>query len=250
MESLQDKIAIVTGASTGIGKAIATELARAGVHLTITGRNAERLYQVKDDIETEFGVRVLACVADVKEKSALDDTVEKTMKTYGKIDILINNAGLVMYQLFDESDASDLRNMLETNVIGPFNMMKAVYPHMKAAQSGDIINIASMSGINATKGSGLYSASKFGLIGLTEGIMQEIRRDNIRVGHIEPSAILTENSESRMEAARDAGETVLDPSTMSHAVDLAEFIVSQLKLNRRTFIKSSQIWATNPQNYN
>lgn len=250
MESLQDKIAIVTGASTGIGRTVATELAREGVHLTIIGRNEERLHQVEDEIESEFGVRVLACVADVKDKAALDVTVAETIKAYEKIDILINNAGLVMYQLFDESDDTDLRNMLETNVIGPFNMMKAVYPHMKDAQSGDIVNIASMSGINATKGSGLYSASKFGLIGLTEGIMQEIRRDNIRVAHIEPSAILTENSRARMEESRNAGKTVLDPDTMSHAVDLAEFIVSQLKLNRRTFIKSSQIWATNPQNYN
>lgn len=250
METLQDKIAIVTGASRGIGRAVAAELAREGANLTITGRDEETLNSVKEEIESKFGVSVLALVADVTDKKAIDNTVGETIDKYGKVDILINNAGLVMYQLFDDSNDEDLRRMLETNIIGPFNMMKAVYPHMKAMKAGDIINIASMSGINATKGSSLYSASKFGLIGLTEGIMQEIRRENIRVAHIEPSAVLTEKSEARMGDARDKGETVLDPGTMTHAVDLAEFIVSQLKINRRTFIKSSQIWATNPQNYN
>lgn len=250
MEHLKHKIAIVTGASSGIGRAIALELAKEGVHLIITGRNRERLNQVRHEIETKFDVNVHSIIADVTNKNDVINTVNVTIEKYGKIDILINNAGLVQYQLFADSDEDDLRNMLETNIIGPFNMMKAVYPHMKEVQSGDIINIASMSGINATKGSGLYSASKFGLIGLTEGIMQEIRRDNIRVAHIEPSAVLTENGKRSIEESIEKGETVLDPNTMTHAEDLAEFIVSQLKLNRRTFIKSSQIWATNPQNYN
>lgn len=137
---------------------------------------------------------------------------------------------------FLETSEEDLNKMMAVNVYGPFHFMQEVLPHMIEQQSGDIVNMSSMSAVNAGPTSSAYSASKFALSGLSDGVMREMRQHNIRTYLIHPSAVLTDL----------IGEVTLDPESMTHPEDIAEVIVSQLKINRRTFVRTNQIWATNP----
>jgi len=232
MENLTNKVALVTGGSRGIGHATAIALAKEGVKIAITGRRFEALQETLNMLETDAA----AVVCDMQKEEDIKAAVEHTLETFGQIDILVNNAGIMKTNLFLETSAEEMREMFETNVMGTFTMMQQVLPHMIKQKSGDIVNIASMSSINATAKSAAYSASKFAVAGMTEGVMREMREHNIRTFTINPSAVLTDL----------IGETSLDPDTMIHPEDIADVIVSQLKLNRRTFVKTNQIWATNP----
>ncbi|TDL98017.1 SDR family NAD(P)-dependent oxidoreductase [Macrococcus brunensis] len=232
MENLTNKVALVTGGSRGIGRATAIALAKEGVKIAITGRHFEALQETLDMLETD----ATAVVCDMQKEEDIKAAVEHTLDTFGQIDILVNNAGIMKTNLFLKTSAEEMREMLETNVMGTFTMMQQVLPHMIEQKSGDVVNIASMSAINATAKSAAYSASKFAVAGMTEGVMREMREHNIRTFTINPSAVLTDL----------IGETSLDPETMTHPEDIADVIVSQLKLNRRTFIKTNQIWATHP----
>ncbi|TDM13007.1 SDR family NAD(P)-dependent oxidoreductase [Macrococcus bovicus] len=232
MENLANKVALITGGSRGIGRATAIALAGEGVKIAITGRHADALQETLDMLDTD----ATAVVCDMKKEEDIKAAVEHTLDTFGRIDILINNAGIMKTNLFLETSAEELRDMFETNVMGVFTMMQQVLPHMIEQQAGDIVNIASMSSINATAKTAAYSATKFAVAGMTEGVMREMREHHIRTFTINPSAVLTDL----------IGETSLDPDTMTHPEDIADVIVSQLKLNRRTFIKTNQIWATHP----
>lgn len=236
MENLQGQTALITGGSRGIGRAIAVALAKEGVNIVVTGRTFDTLQETVDAVEP-FDVDAAAVVADVTQLGDIKAAVEHTLETFGQIDILINNAGIMHNGKFLEVTEETLRDMFETNVFAPFHMMQQVLPHMIERKTGDIVNIASMSAINANAGTAAYSATKFALTGLTEGVMKEMREHNIRTFTINPSAVLTDL----------IGDTPLDPETMIHPEDIADIIVSQLKLNRRTFIRTNQVWATNPQ---
>lgn len=232
MENLANKVALITGGSRGIGRATAIALADEGVKIAITGRHSAALQETLDLLDTD----ATAVVCDMQKEEDIKAAVEHTLDTFGRIDILINNAGIMKTNLFLETSAEELRDMFETNVMGVFTMMQQVLPHMIEQQGGDIVNIASMSSINATAKTAAYSATKFAVAGMTEGVMREMREHHIRTFTINPSAVLTDL----------IGETSLDPDTMTHPEDIADVIVSQLKLNRRTFIKTNQIWATHP----
>ncbi|TDM02511.1 SDR family NAD(P)-dependent oxidoreductase [Macrococcus carouselicus] len=232
MEHLTDKVALVTGGSRGIGRATAIALAAEGVKVAITGRHFDSLQETIELLETE----ATAVVCDMQQAEDIEAAVAHTIETFGQIDILVNNAGIMKTASFMETSLEDLREMFETNVFGMFQMMQQVIPHMIDRQSGDVVNIASMSAVNSSPQTAAYSATKFAVTGLTEGMMREMRQHNIRTFTINPSAVLTDL----------IGETSLDPETMIHPEDIADVIVSQLKLNRRTFIKTNQIWATNP----
>ncbi|GGB13313.1 SDR family NAD(P)-dependent oxidoreductase [Macrococcus hajekii] len=232
MENLNDKVALVTGGSRGIGRATAIALANEGAKVVITGRDFDALNDTIEMLDTDAS----AVVCDMTRAEDIEAAVAHTIETFGQIDILINNAGIMKNATFLETSVEDLRDMLNTNVIGVFTMMQQVLPHMIEQKSGDIVNIASMSAVNASAQTAAYSATKFAVTGLTEGVMREMREHQIRTFTINPSAVLTDL----------IGETSLDPESMIHPEDIAEVIVSQLKLNRRTFIKTNQIWATNP----
>lgn len=137
---------------------------------------------------------------------------------------------------FLEVSESEFDQLFETNVKGIYYVLQEALPHLVRQKSGDVINIASMSGLKASATSSIYSATKYAVIGMTEGIMQEMRKHNIRVSYLTPSAVLTDL----------IGETQLQEDTMTHPEDIADVVVSQLKLQPRTFMKTAQIWATNP----
>ncbi len=236
MENLAGKSALITGGSRGIGRAIALKLASQGVNIAITGRSEDSLQETLSQADA-YDIAATTITADVRNVDDIKAAVDHTLETFGQIDIVINNAGVMNNALFLDTTEEMFRDSFETNVMGPYYVMQQVLPHMIERQTGDIVNIASMSAINSSEQTAAYSATKFALTGLTEGVMKEMRKYNIRTFTINPSAVLTEL----------IGETSLNPDTMIHAEDIADVIVSQLQLNRRVFVKTNQIWATNPQ---
>lgn|SRR5699024_9365027 len=233
MQDLSGKTALITGGSKGIGLKTAEALAREGVNVAITARNEDTLKEALQTLN-QYKVSTIAVRGDVSNKIETDEIVSSVIEEFGKIDILINNAGIMGGGSFFDDNEDMFRQMIDVNVFGMYYMMKAALPHMQEKQSGDVVNIASVSGLRASANSALYSASKHAVIGLTEGVMREVRKDNIRVSYLTPSAVLTR-------------EPNLDPETMTHPEDIADIIVNNLKIHPRTFVKNSEMWATNPR---
>lgn len=237
MQDLHGKTALITGGSKGIGLKTAQALADNGVNIAIVGRNKENLKEALLTLEKK-DVKAIAISGDVSIKEEVQNIVDEVLQDFGRIDILINNAGVMANGSFFDDNEAMFRQMMDVNVFGMYYMMKSVLPGMQQQKSGDVVNIASVSGLRSSAGSALYAASKHAVIGLTEGVMKEVRKDNIRVQYLTPSAVLTDL----------VGTSSLDPETMTQPEDIADIIVNQLKIHPRTFVKNSEMWATNPQN--
>ena len=238
MESLQGKVALVTGAGKGIGRAVALALAAEGVNVGLLARTASDLETLTAEMATH-GVKTASVVADVADRAAVEAAVAQLQQQLGPIDILLNNAGIGSFAKFLEMEPADWEHIIQVNLMGTYYVTRAVLPSMIERQTGDIINISSTSGLRAAAGSSAYSASKFAVMGLTEALMQEVRKHNIRVSALTPSTVATS-------LAIDNHLTDGDPEQVMQPEDLAEFIVAQLKLNRRIFIKEAGMWSTNP----
>ncbi|RDC66370.1 3-ketoacyl-ACP reductase [Adhaeribacter pallidiroseus] len=239
MESLKGKIALVTGAGKGIGRAIAIALAKEGVHVGLLARNSSQLQGVANQIQG-LGVKTSVVVADVANRNAVDAAATQIKKNLGPIDILINNAGTGTFAKFLEMEPTEWENIIKVNLLGVYYMTRAVLPEMIERQTGDIINISSTAGQRGAALTSAYSASKFGVMGLTESLMQEVRKHNIRVSALTPSTVATELAIAN-KLTDGNPEKVMQPE------DLAELVIAQLKLNRRVFIKEAGMWSTNPQ---
>jgi len=238
MQSLKGKKVLITGGSRGIGRATALELAKEGAELGLIARSEQSFEAIRKEL-TDFGVKFVTAAADVSNEEEVNLAVKEIEEKLGSIDILINNAGIGARAPFLELTTETWKNVLDTNVMGLVYVTKAVLPGMIERNRGDIVNISSMSGLKGTEGSSAYSASKFAVIGLSEALMQEVRRHNIRVMVLTPSLVETDFTRLRSSHERN-------PEKFTQAEDLAEYIASMLKLEHRSFIKTSAIWATNP----
>jgi 3-oxoacyl-[acyl-carrier protein] reductase len=238
MESLQGKNAIVTGAGRGIGKAIALALAQEGVNVGLLARTTSDLEDLANELNA-LGVRTSIASVDVSNIEDVNEAVSKVKAELGVIDILINNAGIATFGTFMELDPSKWEEIVKVNLFGPYYVTRAVLPDMIDQKAGDIINISSTSGKNGSAGTSAYSASKFGLIGLSESLMQEVRKHNIRVSTLVPSTVASDMA-INLKLTDGNPEKVMQPE------DLAELVIAQLKLNRRTFVKEAALWSTNP----
>lgn len=157
----------------------------------------------------------------------------------GAIDILVNNAGISSFANFMDLEPQRWEEIIKVNLFGPYYMTRAVLPEMIERKAGDILNISSTAGKNGAAVTSAYSASKFALIGMSESLMQEVRKHNISVSTLMPSTVATD-------MAKDLKLTDGNPDRVMQPEDFAEFIVSQLKLNRRVFVKEAGLWSTNP----
>jgi len=238
MESLQGKNALITGAGKGIGRAIAIALANEGVNVALVSRTEKNLKSVAKKIEA-IGVKTSIAVADVSDILSVNKAVEKIKNQLGFIDILINNAGIAKFGKFLELEPAEWEKQIKVNLLGVYYATRAVLPQMIERQTGDIINISSTLGLKGSAGASAYSASKFGVIGLSESLMQEVRKHNIRVTAFAPSTVVTE-------LAHENNLLSNNENKVTHAEDIAELIIAQLKLNRRTFVKEVITWSTNP----
>ncbi|HWV65572.1 3-ketoacyl-ACP reductase [Chitinophaga sp.] len=238
MESLKGKKALITGGGKGIGRALAVALAQEGVDIALLGRSAGSLEAVAKEI-SGTGVKTAYATADVSDIQAVNEALALLTKELGEPDILINNAGIAAFGGFMELEPAQWEQIIRVNLLGVYYVTRAVLPGMIARKTGDIINISSTAGQRGAPLTSAYSASKFGLLGLTESLMLEVRKHNIRVSALTPSTIATD-------MAKDLNLTDGNPDKVLQPEDLAEFVVAQLKLNRRVLVKSAGLWSTNP----
>jgi 3-oxoacyl-[acyl-carrier protein] reductase len=238
MESLKGKTALITGAGRGIGRAAAIALAKEGVNIGMIGLTLANLEKVTTELE-EYGVNVSGAVADVSDIESVQHAVEHVTEEIGPIDILINNAGIAKFGGFLELEPQEWEKIIQVNLMGTYNVTRAVLPGMIERKTGDIINVASTAGQKGAPVTSAYSASKFGVLGLTESLMLEVRKHNIRVSALTPSTVATD-------LAIESNLTDGNPEKVMQPEDLAELMVAQLKLNRRVFIKTAGMWSTNP----
>ncbi|AKG21432.1 SDR family oxidoreductase [Calothrix sp. 336/3] len=192
-EKLQGKVAIVTGASSGIGEATAIALAAEGALVAIAARRTDRLDGVAKHIEGRGG-KVLSITTDITDETQVGDLIEKTNAEFGQVDILVNNAGIGVLGAIDTGNPADWRKAIDVNVLGVLYATHAVLPILKAQKSGHIVNISSVAGRTARAGVGVYNATKWGVNALSEALRQEVYQDNIRVTIIEPGLVDTEFS--------------------------------------------------------
>ncbi|WP_252502128.1 3-ketoacyl-ACP reductase [Sporosarcina sp. Marseille-Q4943] len=238
MQNIAGKNAIITGAGRGIGRATAIAFAKEGIHVGLIGKTEENLKKVADEL-SEYGVNVSIAAADVADNESVTAAVEHVKSELGPIDILINNAGIGKFGKFLELTPEEFKQIIDVNLIGIYNVTRAVLPEMIDRQTGDIINISSTAGQKGAPVTSAYSASKFGVLGLTESLMLEVRKHNIRVTALTPSTVATD-------LAFEENLTDGNPDKVLQPEDLAELMVAQLKLHPRVLLKSAGLWSTNP----
>lgn len=237
-QSLAGKTAFITGAGKGIGRAAALALAKEGVHLGLIARTESDLQKVAEEAKKE-GTQADYAVADVSSLEEVETAISKLTEELGSADILINNAGIGKFGTVLETPPEDWKQVIDVNLMGMFYVTRTVLPQLVEKNGGDVINISSMSGLKGDPGSSAYSASKFGVLGFTQSLSQEVRKHNIRVFALTPSRVITEFAGST-ETPENSEEKFMQPE------DIAEYIVAQLKLHPRIFIPTSSQWATNP----
>lgn len=237
-QDIKGKTAYITGAGSGIGRATALALAQEGVNVGLIARTESKLSTVTEECGSH-GVKACYAAADIADMEQVDQAIARLQNDVGPADILINNAGLMTHGSLMEMDSEMWKHTIEVNVFGTYHVTRAVLPQMIEKNKGDIINISSSNGLKADPGSSAYSASKFAVQGMSEALMQEVRRNNIRVFTMNPSLVATERALGHKPDEQDK-QRFMQPE------DLAEYIVSQLKLHPRIFIKESLQWATNP----
>ena len=215
-QTLEGKIAVVTGASRGIGFAIARKLGELGCRLSICSRDPQKLESAANELK-RHGINVFAMPADVTSPSDIDSFVRRTESSLGPIEIVVNNAGIGYFGPSHEASEANWDQVLDTNLKSVFLMTKAVAPGLIQRRSGHIINIASLAGKNAFPGGGIYCASKWGLLGFTQCVAEDLRAYNIRVSAVCPGSVATEFSPQGTHAGKDARK-MLQPDDVAHAV--------------------------------
>jgi NADP-dependent 3-hydroxy acid dehydrogenase YdfG len=188
---LSGKVALVTGASSGIGEATAVALAGAGAAVAIGARRKDRLDALAGRLR-EDGATVLQLDLDVTDEQACADAVRRTREELGGLDVLVNNAGVMLLGTIVGADPEDWRRMLSTNVLGVMYMTHAAIEGMVEQGSGDIVNVSSVAGRVARKGAGVYNASKWAVNAFSESLRQEVTGRGVRIGLVEPGAVATE----------------------------------------------------------
>lgn len=189
---LKDKIAIITGASSGIGEATAKALSAEGAKVVLAARRVDRLEKLKQEIESSGG-EALVVKTDVVVRDEVEKMAQEALSTFGKIDILINNAGLMPLSFMKNLHVEEWERMVDVNLKGALYAIAAVLPNMKDRKAGDIVNISSIAGRKIFPGAAVYCATKFGVTALSEGMRLELSKPfNIRVTSIEPGAVATE----------------------------------------------------------
>ncbi len=193
MESLKGRTALVTGASSGIGEATARALAAVGASVAAVARRGERLAALADGIRSAGG-KAVCRTADLATEAGARAAVDFAVKELGRLDIVVNNAGVMMLGPIEGADTGDWRRMMELNVLGLMYATHAALPHLVASK-GDVVNVSSVAGRVARRGAGAYNASKWGVCAFSESLRQELSPKGVRVTVIEPGVVATELAE-------------------------------------------------------
>lgn len=230
MVELQDKVAIVTGASSGIGASIAHALSNHGAKVVLSGRNESRLNAVAKRIQEEVQTEVDTVTVDVTQKSELERLVRHVQEKFGRVDILVNSAGKMLSSAITDDDVDAWDTMLDVNVKGTLYGIHAVLPIFLNQSSGHIINISSISGFEVTKKSTLYSATKAAIHSITQGLEKELAKTGVRATSISPGMV-----DTPLSGDTDWGERKkLDPNDIAEAALYALQQPSHVNVNEIT----------------
>jgi len=235
--NLQNKIAIVTGGTKGIGRGIAEALIHEGVSVCISARHKSEIDDAAAHLNELGGGRATGFACDVRDYDQIRALINATVKELGGLDILVNNAGIGIFDTVEETSPEDFRAVLETNLFGVFYCCHEAIPQMKKRGSGYIINISSLAGANPHPRMAAYNASKFGLNGFSEALMQEVRQDNIKVSYIMPGSV---NTEFGGDSPSDEQSWQLTPA------DIARVVIDLLHHDARSLPSRVEIRPSKP----
>ncbi|HLR01838.1 MAG TPA: 3-oxoacyl-[acyl-carrier-protein] reductase [Virgibacillus sp.] len=221
---LQDKVAVVTGASRGIGRAIALELAGKGADVVVNyANNTEKAEEVVREIEG-MGRKSVSIRADIRNGKQMKDMVKEVVQTFGKVDILVNNAGVTKDNLIMRMKEEDFDDVIDTNLKGVFNCTKAVSRQMMKQKQGKIINVASIVGVAGNPGQANYVAAKAGVIGLTKTTALEFASRNILVNAVAPGFITTEMTDVLSDEQKEGMLDMIPLNKLGEAEDVAKVV--------------------------
>lgn len=221
LEDLQGKVAIITGASSGLGRATALALAAEGVRIVATARRTERLEALKADLNQESH-RCAFVAGDAADPRVAEATVALALKEFGRIDILVNNAGLGNYKALVDTTVEDYDELMNSNMRSSFLFTRAVAPHFIAQKSGAVVFISSVAGLAGAANETVYSASKFAQVGFAQAVDEELRPYGIKVCALCPGGIKTEFAVGRGRKAEDvATSPMMEPGDVADAVVFA-----------------------------
>jgi NADP-dependent 3-hydroxy acid dehydrogenase YdfG len=239
---IEGKVVVVTGASSGNGEATVRELARHGAKPVLGARRLERLQALAEELSLGDDAAVRTDVADYEQVKRL---VDHAVQTHGRIDVIVNNAGLMPHSPLERVKVEDWDRMIDVNLRGPLYGVAAALPHMKAQQSGHIINVSSVAGHKVRPGSAVYAATKTGVRVISEGLRQEVKPYNIRTTVISPGALATELAESVTEPdiaenVRGAMEIALPADSFANMVVFAMSQPEDVDVNEILFRPTRQ----------
>ncbi len=242
MYSLNDKVVIVTGASSGIGKAAAYQFAALGARVVLVARRADVLAEVKNDL-SQYGDSILAVPADVTKEQDLQNLYRTVLETFGEIDVLVNNAGISVGGEFQEHNADELRKMVEVNVYAPMRLAQLVLPSMLERKQGHIVNVSSVAGLVMSPGQTAYASTRSAVIAFSHALRREVSGNGVRVSLILPGWTRTpmldkmDLDEMRAVKVLTPFTTLDDPSVPARAI-----VDSVLHNRRQVLLGGSQIW--------
>ena len=188
--NFKDKVIVITGASSGIGEASAEEFAKRGANIVLVARRKDKLEKVEKNL-AKYPVKILSLICDVSEKEQVKKMVEKVLETFPQVDVLINNAGFVIYGKVEELSIEDVESQMKTNYFGTIYCTKLFLPHFLKQNSGHIVNVASVGGSFGVPGIATYCATKFALLGFSEGLYHELHETNVGVTVVSPIMVRT-----------------------------------------------------------
>lgn len=225
MKMLEGKVALVTGGTRGIGKAIVLKLASEGASIAFTGqRESDALRQTESDV-LNLGVKCKAYISNASDYSLTQELVSEVHKEFGKIDILVNNAGITKDTLLMRMSEEQWDDVINVNLKSTFNFTKAVVPIMARQRQGSIVNISSIVGLNGNPGQANYSASKAGIIGLTKSVAKEMGARNIRVNAVAPGFIATEMTDALPQEVKDEYAKRISLRRLGQGEDIANVVL-------------------------
>jgi len=235
---LTGKTALITGGSRGLGLHLAEALGEQGAKLVISSRKQHELDEAIEHLK-QRGIDAIAIAADLGQEQAPQTLAAASLKHLGHVDILINNAGIGDFGSIEEMPSETWEQVIKTNLFGVYYAAKAVYPFMKEKGEGDIVNVASTAGLKGGPNMSAYAASKAAVVSLSQSMMAEWRKQNIRVITLTPSTIASDMS-------IQGGLTDGNPDKVLQPEDFAEWVRDILKMNRRALIANGSIFSTNP----
>jgi NAD(P)-dependent dehydrogenase (short-subunit alcohol dehydrogenase family) len=233
--SLEGRRAVVTGSTKGIGLAIAQSLVAEDAKVVISSRHQGDVDNTVETLDPSAQNQVSGRVCDVRNSDQVSDLIQHCVETFGGIDVLVNNAGIGIFRSVEEMSLQEWRDTLATNLDGVFYGCHFAIPEMKKDGGGFIINVGSLAGVNAFPHGAAYNASKFGLVGFSEALMQEVRYDDIRVANIMPGSVATEFSRNQ-----DKSSWKLDAS------DVAQVVLETLKRDPRCLTSRIEMRPSKP----